>query len=41
VANGVLWYRTIVGHRRPDRRAADETADVLAAAVDGSVSSTA
>jgi AcrR family transcriptional regulator len=40
LAFGLLWYRTIVAHRRPDRRAADETADVLAAAVDGSVSST-
>jgi AcrR family transcriptional regulator len=41
LAFGLLWYRTIVGHRRPNRRAADETADVLAAAVEGSLSSTA
>lgn len=33
LAFGLLWYRTIVGHRRPDRRAADATAELLAAAV--------
>ena len=40
LAFGLLWYRTIVGHRRPDRRAADETAALLAGAVTG-VSATA
>lgn len=35
LAFGLLWYRTIVGHRRPDRRAADETAELLANAVAG------
>jgi Tetracyclin repressor-like, C-terminal domain len=34
LAFGLLWYRTIVGHRRPDRRAADETAELLAGAVE-------
>jgi AcrR family transcriptional regulator len=34
LAFGLLWYRTIVGHRRPDRRAANETADLLASAVE-------
>jgi AcrR family transcriptional regulator len=34
LAFGLLWYRTIVGHRRPDRRAADETAELLASAVE-------
>jgi hypothetical protein len=41
LAFGLLWYRTIVGHRRPDRRAADDAADLLASAVEGGVSSTA
>jgi AcrR family transcriptional regulator len=41
LAFGLLWYRTIVGHRRPDRRAADETADLLATTVESSISSTA
>ena len=40
LAFGLLWYRIIVGHRRPDRRAAAETAELLAAAVRG-VSATA
>ena len=35
LAFGLLWYRTIVGHRRLDRRAADETAELLANAVAG------
>jgi AcrR family transcriptional regulator len=34
LAFGLLWYRTIVRHRRPDRKAAEETAELLAAAVE-------
>jgi AcrR family transcriptional regulator len=30
LAFGLLWYRTLVGHAALDRRAADETADLLA-----------
>jgi hypothetical protein len=34
LAFGLLWYRTVVGHAPLDRRAADDTADLLADAVE-------
>jgi AcrR family transcriptional regulator len=35
LAFGLLWYRTIVGHARLDRRTADAAAEILAGALEG------